>query len=148
MRVRTNSNTLVIDKLLDTPENKAIWAKFGPRAQELAGKVVEKRPNDIKAAAVYADSFMFSSSSKGILKQALQGAGSVFKENANRLIKLDRKHDSGVGEKKGRAALHLGRRSRPVHVPCVCVRACVGSTWCPAQDSACLGPSTPSPRGR
>jgi hypothetical protein len=29
MRIRTNANTILIDGSLDTPENKAFWAKHG-----------------------------------------------------------------------------------------------------------------------
>mmetsp|Transcript_12789 Transcript_12789/g.33411 ORF Transcript_12789/g.33411 Transcript_12789/m.33411 type:complete len:157 (-) Transcript_12789:222-692(-) len=40
---------------------------------------------------------MFACSAKGIIKQAMQGAASVFKANAERLIRLDSRYDSGVG---------------------------------------------------
>lgn len=97
MRVRTNSNTITISGLLDTPTNKAIWAKLGPRALELAKAARDARPNDVRAAATYADAYMYACSSKGIISQALAGAGTAFKANAERIIKLDRTYDSGVG---------------------------------------------------
>jgi len=97
MRVKTNANTLVVDRLLDTPVNKEVWGKLGPRALELATEARKARPRDVRAAAVYADAYMFSCSSKGIIKQALQGAASVFKANAERLINMDKKYDNGVG---------------------------------------------------
>jgi tetratricopeptide (TPR) repeat protein len=97
MRARTNGNTIVIDSMLDTPANKAIWAKLGPRALELATAVQRARPNDAHVAAVYADAFMYSCSSKGIIKQAMSGAATVFKSNAQRLTNLDRTYDSALG---------------------------------------------------
>jgi len=98
MRVKTNSNTIVIDRLLDTPANKKVWAALGPRALELATAVRDARPSDVRAAATYADAYMFACSAKGIIKQALAGAATVFKANAERLVKLDAKYDSAVGD--------------------------------------------------
>jgi tetratricopeptide (TPR) repeat protein len=97
MRIKTQANTIVIDRMLDTPANKAIWSQLGPRALELASAAQKARPNDVRVAAVYADAYMFSCSSKGIIKQAMQGAASVFKANAERLIRLDKRYDSAVG---------------------------------------------------
>lgn len=97
MRVKTNSNTIAIDRLQDTPANKKVWAELGPRALELASAVRDARPNDVRAAAMYADAFMYSCSSKGIIKQALSGAATVFKTNAERILALDKTYDSGVG---------------------------------------------------
>ncbi|KAJ1634967.1 hypothetical protein T492DRAFT_969266 [Pavlovales sp. CCMP2436] len=97
MRVRTNGNSIAIDRMLDNAENKAIWAKYGPRALELAREVRDALPKDVRAAHVFADAYMFSSSSKGIITQALQGAATVFVTNAELILALDEKYDSGVG---------------------------------------------------
>ena len=58
---------------LDTPRNKGIWKQLGDEALPLATKAYQAKPGDVKALAVYADSFMFSCSAKGIVKQALSG---------------------------------------------------------------------------
>lgn len=97
MRIKTNGNTLVIDGLLDTDANKRVWSKYGTRALALAQKVKDQRPTDIIPAAVLADSYMFLSSTKGIISAALSGAASVFKTNAATITKLDKGYDSGVG---------------------------------------------------
>ena len=97
MRIKTKSNTLLIEGLLDTKENKKIWANLGPKALSLAQQVRDQRPKDIKVAAVYSDAYLFSNSAKGIIQQALSGGATVFKANAEKIISLDEKFDSGVG---------------------------------------------------
>lgn len=96
MRIKTNANTILIEGSLDTPANKALWAEQGPEAFRLAKSAYEKLPPSARSLAVYTDSFMFVSSSKGILSQALTGVGSEFKRLANELLKYP-EHDSGVG---------------------------------------------------
>ena len=49
MRQRTNSNTLHISKMLDTPANKKVWAKYGPRSLALAKKAKAGLPKDHNA---------------------------------------------------------------------------------------------------
>ena len=49
MRIKTNSNTLHISKMLDTQTNKKVWAKYGPRALSLAKKAKADSPNDSAA---------------------------------------------------------------------------------------------------
>ena len=82
MRIKTNANSLVIDGSLDTPANKQVWKSLGDEALPLAKQAYDERPGDVKALAVYADSFMFSSSSKGIVKQALSGTATEYKRVA------------------------------------------------------------------
>jgi hypothetical protein len=65
MRIRTNSNTLHITRLLDTPENKAVWRSLGPRALELATRAKKARPQDPEALVAYADAYFFANSVKG-----------------------------------------------------------------------------------
>ena len=96
MRIKTNANALVIDGSLDTPANKRIWKALGDEALPLAKKAYEGRPGDVKALAVYADSFMFSCSAKGIVKQALSGTAKEYKRVANELRKYP-KWDGAVG---------------------------------------------------
>lgn len=97
MRIRTHSNTLIIDGLLDTAENKKVWSMYGEKALAFAEKVKEMRPKDVKAVAVHADAYLFSTSTKGIISAAIAGAASRFKANAELIIRLDKKYDSGVG---------------------------------------------------
>jgi tetratricopeptide (TPR) repeat protein len=87
MRIKTNANALVIDGSQDTPGNKQIWKSLGDEALPLAKQAHEAQPEDVKALAVYADSFMFSASSKGIVKQALSGTATEYKRVANELRK-------------------------------------------------------------
>jgi hypothetical protein len=120
MRIKTNANTILIDGSLDTPENKAFWAKHGEEARippscssvendrseawsphtvfiaglrfsqigisEASGQCTNSRRFAFMIYrfcrridrkwrhAVYTDSFMFLTSSKGILSQASKKA--------------------------------------------------------------------------
>ena len=96
MRIKTNANALVIEGTLDSPSNKKIWGTLGREALPLAKSAYKALPNDVRALAVYADSYLFECSSKGMIKQALSGAAKEYKRIANEL----RKHpewDSAVG---------------------------------------------------
>ncbi len=96
MRIKTNANALVIDGTLDTPSNKKVWKSVGDEALPLAKSAYSNLPGEVRALAVYADAFMFSASSKGIVKQALSGTAKEYKRIANEL----RKHpewDGAVG---------------------------------------------------
>lgn len=97
MRIKTHSNTLLIEGLLDTPQNKRIWRQYGPKALALARKCRAKSPHDCRVQAIFADAYMFDTSTKGIIKAAVNGAASVFRSNAQCLIKLDANYDTGVG---------------------------------------------------
>ena len=97
MRIKTNANTILIDGTLDTPANKKIWKELGGEALPLAKAAYKESPNDVRCLAVYADSYMFEASSKGIMKQALSGAGKEFKRFANEFRSKHPKWDSGVG---------------------------------------------------
>lgn len=98
MRVKTNGNTVKIDGTTqDDEKNKQIWAKYGSEAVKLAEAAVKKRPNDKEALCVYAESYMYYSSSFGILKAIFQGAAGQYKENAQALIDNFPKLDDGVG---------------------------------------------------
>jgi len=96
MRINTHANALVIDGSLDTPAHKRLWKTLGDEALPLAKAAYSGKPGDVKALAVYADSFMFSCSSKGIVKQALSGTAKEYKRVANELRKYP-KWDGAVG---------------------------------------------------
>jgi hypothetical protein len=93
---QTHANTILIEGTLDTPANKRIWSDLGPKALRLARDVHAARPGDVRALAVYTDAFIFAASSKGIVTQALTGAGNEYKRLAAALIRTP-SHDSAVG---------------------------------------------------
>jgi len=97
MRIKTNSNTLHISRMLDTPENKKVWARYGPRSLALASKAKAGMPRDADAFLCYCNSFFFANSVKGVLKAAATGSGLKFKGNAKELISRYPKIDGGVG---------------------------------------------------
>ena len=97
MRIRTNSNTLHIERLLDTPENKKVWRKLGPRALELATRAKRVRPKDPEALVAYADAYFFANSVKGVLAAATTGSGLKFKANSKELVRKCPSADGGVG---------------------------------------------------
>jgi len=96
IRIKTNANSLVIEGTQDCPAFKKVWATLGAEALPLATDVRKAMPNSVKALAVYADAFLYSSSSKGIIKQALTGVGKKFVAVGKELYKHP-KWDSAVG---------------------------------------------------
>lgn len=97
MRIRTHSNTLHITRMLDTPENKKVWRKHGPRAVELASKAKAALEPDPEALVCYADAYFFANSIKGVLAAATTGSGLKFKGNSKELIKRCEKAEGGIG---------------------------------------------------
>ena len=97
MRIRTHSNTLHITKMLDTPEHKKVWRRYGPRALELATRAKKRRPSDPEALVAYADAYFFANSVKGVLAAATTGSGLKFKANSKELIRKCPRADGGVG---------------------------------------------------
>lgn len=97
MRIQTVGNTITIDGPVDTPQHKQIWSTYGKTALQHARVAFDVNPNDARCAACYSDAFMFEGSSKGLIQQALTGAGRKFRENAQRLIDLDPAFDAGLG---------------------------------------------------
>lgn len=97
IRVRTNGNSVLIDGTSDTAANKKIFGTLGKESLALAEKVIAKRPKDVKAHAVYTDSYIYASSAYGIIKAAFTGAADKYQANAQRLSKLDKKWDGGLG---------------------------------------------------
>ncbi len=89
MRIRGNGNILMLEGTLDTPSNKKFWGAHGPRALELVRAARAAHPPlraDPHATAVEMDAFMYASSSKGILRQAVTGAGTEYLKLANGLL--------------------------------------------------------------
>jgi len=96
MRIKTDSNALVIEGTLDTPENKNVWRTIGAEALPLAIAARKEMPKSVRALAVYADAYMFTCSAKGIVKQAVTGAGKEYKRFAKELC-AHPSWDSAVG---------------------------------------------------
>ena len=65
-------------------------------------------PSQAWFAATEMDSFMYSSSSKGIVSQALTGAGTEFKRLAEVIVNRHEALDSGVGRCHLAGLLGLG----------------------------------------
>tara|TARA_B110001452_G_scaffold236055_1_gene215155 strand:+ start:141 stop:1136 length:996 start_codon:yes stop_codon:yes gene_type:complete len=78
IRIKTNANSLVIEGTQDSPAFKKIWRELGGEALPLALDARKAFPKSVKALSVHADAFLFSSSSKGIIKQALTGVGKKY----------------------------------------------------------------------
>ena len=97
IRIKTNANSLVLEGTQDCPAFKKIWGKLGSEALPLAIEARKAMPDSVKALALYADAFMFYSSSKGIVKQALTGVGKKYIAVAKELCKHP-EWDSAVGE--------------------------------------------------
>jgi hypothetical protein len=99
MRIKGTGNIMLVDGTMDTPENKQFWGEHGARAYALvrsARSTDASLRSDSAAAAAEMDSFMYSSASKGILRQALTGAGSTFLSLANTLLNSHGSWDGGV----------------------------------------------------
>ena len=99
MAIRTHGNLPLVDGLQDTAENRALWGDLGKRALAHARVAQRLRPDSVEAAAVLAASYMFYSSSLGILSAILKGTGSEFQENARRLVALDESYEDALGHK-------------------------------------------------
>lgn len=87
---------MVIEGTQDCPEFKKIWGTLGGESLPLAIAARKAMPGSLKALAVYADAFLYSSSSQGIVKQALTGVGKKYVAIAKELYKYP-KLDSAVG---------------------------------------------------
>lgn len=100
MRIKGNGNIMILEGTLDTPANKKFWGAHGPRAYALVREARAANPalqSDAAAAAAEMDAFMYSSSAKGILRQAVTGAGTTFKSLAQELVSKYGSHDGSVG---------------------------------------------------
>ncbi len=97
VRATTDGNSVLVDGTSDTPKNKKIFGTLGKEALELAEVAIKDRPNNLRAHAIYTDSYIYASSEYGLIKAALTGAADVYKDNAKKLTKLNRKYDGGLG---------------------------------------------------
>lgn len=88
MRIETHGNIMVLEGTLDTPAAKKFWAAHGQRALNLvrSAKKDSALASEAFLANVEMDAFMYASSAKGIIQQALTGAGNEFLKLANVLV--------------------------------------------------------------
>lgn len=136
MRIQTSGNILVIEGTSDSPANKRFWDAHGGRALGLVREAMALQPSLQSAPlamAVEVDAFMYACSAKGIVKQALTGAGVEFKRMIDRFAATHAQWEEGLphcyvggffnaapwplGDKRRaldemRSALALGPRSR------------------------------------
>ena len=96
LRIRTNANSLVLEGTQDSPAFKKLWSSLGNEALPLATDARKAMPSSVKALAVYADAFLYSSSAKGIVKQAITGVGKKYIAIAKELYQ-HKEWDSAVG---------------------------------------------------
>lgn len=97
IRATTDGNSVLVDGTSDTPKNKKIFGTLGKESLELAEVAIKARPNNLRAHAVYTDAYIYASSEYGLIKAALTGAADIYKDNAKKLTKLNRKFDGGLG---------------------------------------------------
>jgi len=95
MRMQTNANAICFDGSNDTPGHRKIWKAYGPESERLAHLAYSKKPS-MEFLATYTDSYIFSCSYKGLVSQALTGAGSKYQSLAKKL-QAKPSLDSGVG---------------------------------------------------
>jgi tetratricopeptide (TPR) repeat protein len=99
MRAKTNGNIILLSgKIQDNERNKTIWSKYATEALKLSEKAVKANPDDRKALLTYAESYLYLSSSFGILKAIFKGAAEQYKRNANALITKYPKADDALGD--------------------------------------------------
>lgn len=98
MRVKTNGNVITIDgKTQDSEANKSVWKAFAPEAMSLSETVLHMTPKDPEALRIYAESYLYHSSSFGIIKAIYKGAADRYKENARKLIDHHPNADDALG---------------------------------------------------
>jgi hypothetical protein len=98
MRAKTQGNLALVDGTSDTPANKKVWAELGKRANDLMTTVQKARPKDVEVALQAAESYMYLSSSMGIIQAVMSGAANQYKKNADAILALDKTADDDVGD--------------------------------------------------
>jgi tetratricopeptide (TPR) repeat protein len=99
MRAKTNGNIILLSgKTQDNERNKTIWSNYATEALKLSEKAVKANPGDRRALLTYAESYLYLSSSFGILKAIFKGAAEQYKKNANTLITKYPKADDALGD--------------------------------------------------
>lgn len=99
-RIRGNGNILLVEGTLDTPDNKKFWGQHGPKALVLIRAAFAADASlqaDPRAKLIELDAFMFGAASKGIIRQAVTGAGVEFKRLADEFTAAYPSWDGGVG---------------------------------------------------
>ena len=97
MRIKTNGNIVVLEGTQDSAAFKQYWATHGPRALANVRAAKPRLPASFDLAAAEMDGFLYSNSAKGIVRQALTGAGNEYLKLANVLASKHEKADGGVG---------------------------------------------------
>jgi len=100
MRIRGNGNILLVEGTMDTPDNKRFWGQHGPRSLALVRAAMAAQPAlqlDPRTKAIELDAFMYGAASKGIIRQAVTGAGVEFKRLADEFAATHAAWDGGVG---------------------------------------------------
>ncbi len=98
MRAKTAGNLALVKGTSDTPANKRVWGELGKRAHDLCTTVQKARPKDLETALQVAESYMYLSSSMGIIQAVMSGAADQYKKNADHILALDKRADDGVGD--------------------------------------------------
>jgi len=97
LRIQTNGNIMVLEGTQDSPAFKQFWAKHGPRALANVRAAKPKLPDSFDLAAAEMDAFLYSNSAKGIVRQALTGAGNEYTKLASGLVSKYARSEGGVG---------------------------------------------------
>jgi len=100
MRIKGTGNIILVEGTVDSPDNKRFWGAHGARALRLARLALSddrSLQNDARAKSVEIDAFLYTSSSKGIIRQALTGAGTEFKRLIDDFSAAHNSWDGGVG---------------------------------------------------
>ncbi|KAL1525553.1 hypothetical protein AB1Y20_020408 [Prymnesium parvum] len=97
MRRHTNGNLMVVEGTQDTPAFKQYWATHGPRALSNVRAAKAHLPPGFALAATEMDAFLYANSAKGIVRQALTGAGNEYMRLAHVLASTYESYEGGVG---------------------------------------------------
>ncbi|KAL3925025.1 MAG: hypothetical protein SGPRY_003753, partial [Prymnesium sp.] len=97
MRIKTNGNLLVLEGTQESPAFKQYWASHGPRALAHVRAAKTALPDSFAVASAEMDAFLFANSAKGIIRQAVTGAGVEYTRLANGLISNYETSDGGAG---------------------------------------------------
>ena len=95
--IETNGNILVLEGTQDSPAFKQFWGTHGPRALANVRAAKPHLPPSSDLAGAEMDAFLSSNSAKGIVRQAVTGAGNEYVKLANVLVSKHVRFDAGVG---------------------------------------------------
>lgn len=97
MRARTAGNHLLVEGTNDTEAHRKIWRSLAPEAVKLSKAVLAQLPGELRAKEVYAEAYMYQSSSLGIVEAILKGAADEYRRNADALLSTTPPADLGAG---------------------------------------------------